>query len=89
MCGDVPALGQQVLAELVQDDELAREDLGRLEALCHEHDLADEGEVGHNHGHGSEQRLKGDEGGGVDSVDGRRLRRCMLGDIMQEGGSRG
>ena len=51
--------GQKVLAQLVQDDELTREDLGHLEALRHEHDLANEGEVRHAHGHGAEEGFEG------------------------------
>eukprot|EP00951_Prasinocladus_malaysianus_P030099 scaffold281563_cov46-Prasinocladus_malaysianus.AAC.1 len=53
------ALGQQVLAEFVQDDKLAGQDLGHLEALCHEHDLTDERQVRHAHGNRAEQGLEG------------------------------
>ena len=46
----VSLLRQQVLAELVQGDELAGQEAGILEALGHQHDLADEFKVWHNHG---------------------------------------
>ena len=37
--------GEQILAESVEDHKLAREELGHLEALAHEHVLADHAEV--------------------------------------------
>ena len=50
--------GEQILAESVEDHKLAREELGHLEALAHEHVLADHAEVGDAHGHRAEERLE-------------------------------
>mmetsp|Transcript_21858 Transcript_21858/g.35397 ORF Transcript_21858/g.35397 Transcript_21858/m.35397 type:complete len:291 (+) Transcript_21858:7747-8619(+) len=49
---------QKVLAQRVEDDKLARQELGHEEPLTHEHVLADELQVRHAHGHRAEERLE-------------------------------
>ena len=51
-------LGQQLLAQRVQRDELARQQARLREALGDQHDLGDELKVGHDHGAAPEQRLQ-------------------------------
>eukprot|EP00982_Pelagococcus_subviridis_P002511 19187-Pelagococcus_subviridis.AAC.2 len=60
--GDLPVvvrrLGEQVLAELVENHKLARENLGLQEPLAHEHVFANQLQIRDAHGHRSEQRLE-------------------------------
>ncbi len=51
-------LGQELLAEGVEGDELPRQGPGLEEAFGHQHDLADQAKVGHNHGARAEQGLE-------------------------------
>ena len=50
-------LGQQLLAQRVQGDELPGQGLGLKESLRHEHDLADQPEIGDTHGTRPEENL--------------------------------
>ena len=54
-------LGQQLLAQRVQGDELPGQGLGLKESLRHEHDLGDQPEVGDTHGTRPEENLCGNK----------------------------
>mmetsp|Transcript_109650 Transcript_109650/g.266590 ORF Transcript_109650/g.266590 Transcript_109650/m.266590 type:complete len:318 (+) Transcript_109650:949-1902(+) len=51
-------LRELLLAQLVQRGHLLGKNAGPLETLREEHDLTNLQEIGHNHGHGAEQRLQ-------------------------------
>ena len=59
----VPVFGEHGFGERVERHKLAGQGAGGLEAFCHQHDFADEGQVGHRHGDGAEEGLKVGEGG--------------------------
>ena len=54
-------LGQQLLTQRVQGDELPGQGLGLKESLRHEHDLADQPEIGDTHGTRPEENLCGNK----------------------------
>ena len=49
--------GEKLPAQLVQGDELSGQGLGLKESLRHEHDLADQPEIGDTHGTRPEENL--------------------------------
>ena len=57
MCSPLAQLSAD-LAKLVQSDELSGKETGVQETLGHQHDLADETQVGHAHGAWPEQNLQ-------------------------------
>ena len=51
-------LGQHILAQLVKNNKLSTKKLRHLEALSHEHNFTNEGQVGQHHRNGPEQGLE-------------------------------